>query len=62
MCSIQAFPALAADDNFLAYIIAAPLYWTQGTNSLLYHSDETRSKAGFPLTVQLERSGYIVGE
>jgi hypothetical protein len=29
---------------------------------LLYHSDETRSKAGFPLTVQLERSGYIVGE
>jgi len=26
MCSIAALPALAAEDNFLALIIAAPLY------------------------------------
>jgi hypothetical protein len=35
---MAAFAALAAEDNFLAAMIAAPLYYTTGMKLLLYHS------------------------
>jgi hypothetical protein len=59
---MAAFPAEAADDNFLNLMISAPLYYTLGVNSSFTHLESTNDKAFFPLIVAFLISGYIVGE
>lgn len=38
MCSMAALAAEAAEESFLALMMAAPLCYTVGMKSLLYHS------------------------
>jgi len=59
---MAAEPAEAADDAPLRSIISAPLFYTLGVNSLIFHDSSIKLLAGFPPTVQFLTSGYIVGE
>jgi len=43
-------------------MISAPLFWTLGMKVLVYQSWPTKSRVGFPLTVDQVKSGNIVGE
>lgn len=62
MWSIEAEPAEAADDAPLKSIISAPLFYTLGVNSLIFHPSSIKLFAALPPIVQFLTSGYIVGE
>lgn len=62
MCSKAAFPAEAAEDNFLAAIIAAPLFPTVGWNSPSTQECSTYFTIEDPLEVAAVSIGTIVGE
>ena len=62
MWSIEAEPAEAAEEAPLRSIISAPLFYTLGVNSSIFHPSSIKLKAGFPAIVQFLTSGYIVGE
>lgn len=62
ICSRAAFPAEAADDNFLASIISAPLFPTLGWKNPSTHSWSKASKVDYPLCLVLVNIGTMVGE
>src|SRR5262249_15067001 len=61
--SMAALAALAAEDAPRASMISAPRLPTRGMNASATHaSSPTASHARSPLTLALNRSGYMVGE
>ena len=59
---MAALAADAAEDACLRSIISAPLFYTLGVNSFIFHSSSISERADYPLIVQFLTSGYIVGE
>lgn len=62
MCSIAALAAEAAEEDFLASMISAPLFPTLGWKKVSIHLCSRISVAFFPLIKVLAKLGTMVGE